>query len=148
MKKVIFFIAICFSFLNQLSAQSQTSASNLYKGTIDGKTPITVYIKTEDNPCTADLMYTSMYRQNKSKNWIQLNVTQNRKKENEFVLVEQGFSGVLILQKLGDTFTGLWISPDTKKQLKVDLKEASMTKKELENFEKTMEKVNYENNDC
>ncbi|KAF2082844.1 hypothetical protein [Flavobacterium sharifuzzamanii] len=148
MKKVIFFIAICFSFLNQLSAQSQTSASNLYKGTIDGKTPITVYIKTEDNPCTADLMYTSMYCQNKSKNWIQLNVTQNRKKENEFVLVEQGFSGVLILQKLGDTFTGIWISPDTKKQLKVDLKEASMTKKELENFEKTMEKVNYENNDC
>ncbi|MEN2487921.1 hypothetical protein AAYQ05_08995 [Flavobacterium sp. B11] len=148
MKKVIFFITICFSFLNQLSAQSQTSASNLYKGTVDGKTPITVYIKTEENPCTADLMYTSMYRQNKSKNWIQLNVTQNRKKENEFVLVEQGFSGVLILQKLGNSFTGLWISPDAKKQLKVDLKEASMTKKELENFEKTMEKVNYENNDC
>ncbi|KAF2333422.1 hypothetical protein [Flavobacterium nitrogenifigens] len=148
MKKVIFFVTICFSFLNQLSAQSQTSASNLYKGTVDGKTPITVYIKIEENPCTADLMYTSMYRQNKSKNWIQLNVTQNRKKENEFVLVEQGFSGVLILQKSGDSFTGLWISPDAKKQLKVDLKEASMTKKELENFEKTMEKVNYENNDC
>ena len=148
MKKVIFFIAICFSFLNQLSAQSQTSASNLYKGTVDGKTPVTVYIKTEENPCTADLIYTSMYRQNKSKNWIQLNVTQNRKKENEFVLVEQGFSGVLILQKSGNSFTGLWISPDTKKQLKIDLKEASMTKKELENFEKTMEKVNYENNDC
>ncbi|MNE33989.1 hypothetical protein D3C87_948390 [compost metagenome] len=148
MKKVIFFIAICFSFLNQLSAQSQTSASNLYKGTVDGKTPVTVYIKTEENPCTADLIYTSMYRQNKSKNWIQLNVTQNRKKENEFVLVEQGFSGVLILQKSGNSFTGLWISPDTKKQLKIDLKEASMTKKELENFEKTLEKVNYENNDC
>jgi hypothetical protein len=148
MKKVIFFIAICFSFLNQLSAQSQTSASNLYKGTVDGKTPVTVYIKTEENPCTADLIYTSMYRQNKSKNWIQLNVTQNRKKENEFVLVEQGFSSVLILQKSGNSFTGLWISPDTKKQLKIDLKEASMTKKELENFEKTLEKVNYENNDC
>ncbi|MET3026248.1 hypothetical protein ABXT06_06200 [Flavobacterium sp. UW10123] len=148
MKKVIFLIAICFSFLNQLSAQSQTSASNLYKGTVDGKTPITVYIKTEDNPCTADLMFTSMYRYNKSNNWIQLNVTQGKKKENEFVMVEQGFSGVLILQKNGNTFTGLWISPDTKKQLKVDLKEASMTKKESENFEKTMEKVNYENNDC
>lgn len=148
MKKVIFFIAICFSFLNQLSAQSQTSASNLYKGTVDGKTPITVYIKTEDNPCTADLMFTSMYRYNKSKNWIQLNVTQGKKKENEFIMVEHGFSGVLILQKNGNTFTGLWISPDTKKQLKVDLKEATMTKKESENFEKTMEKVNYENNDC
>ncbi|WP_119789441.1 hypothetical protein [Flavobacterium anhuiense] len=148
MKKVIFFIAICFSFLNQLSAQSQTSVSNLYKGTVDGKTPITVYIKTEENPCTADLMFTSMYRYNKSNNWIQLNITQGKKKENEFVMVEHGFSGVLILQKNGNTFTGLWISPDTKKQLKVDLKEAVMTKKEIENFKKTMEKVNYENNDC
>ena len=148
MKKVIFFIAICFSFLNQLSAQSQTSVSNLYKGTVDGKTSITVYIKTEENPCTADLMFTSMYRYNKSNNWIQLNITQGKKKENEFVMVEHGFSGVLILQKNGNTFTGLWISPDTKKQLKVDLKEAVMTKKEIENFEKTMEKVNYENNDC
>lgn len=148
MKKVIFFIAICFSFLNQLSAQSQTSVSNLYKGTVDGETPITVYIKTEENPCTADLMFTSMYRYNKSNNWIQLNITQGKKKENEFVMVEHGFSGVLILQKNGNTFTGLWISPDTKKQLKVDLKEAAMTKKEIENFEKTMEKVNYENNDC
>lgn len=148
MKKIIFFIAICFSFLNQISAQSQTSASNLYKGTVDGKTPITVYIKTEENPCTADLMYTSMYRYNKSNNWIQLNVTQGKKKENEFIMVEQGFSGVLILQKNGNSFTGLWISPDTKKQLKVELKEAAMTKKESENFEKTMEKVNYENNDC
>jgi len=148
MKKVIFFIAICFLFLNQLSAQSQAAASNLYKGTVDGKTPITVYIKIEENPCTADLMYTSMYRYNKSKNWIQLDITQNKKKENEFIMVEHGFSGVLILQKTGNTFSGLWISPDTKKQLKVDLKEATMTKKEVESYENTMEKVNYENHDC
>jgi len=52
------------------------------------------------------------------------------------------------LKKIENTFSGLWISPDTKKQLKVELKEVSMTKKELTDFEKTMEKVNYENNDC
>lgn len=148
MKKVILFFIICFSFFNFLNAQSQAPVFNLYKGTVDGKTPITVYIKTEENPCTADLMYTSMYRYDKSKKWIQLNITQNKKKENEFVLVEHGFSGVLILKKTGNTFTGLWISSDAKKQLPVDLKEAAMTKKELENFEKTLEKVNYENNDC
>lgn len=141
------FLIICFSFFNTIQAQTAPT-SNLYKGTVDGKTPITVYIKTEENPCTADLMYTSMYRYNKSKNWIQLNITQNRKAENEFVLVEHGFSGVLILKKIENTFSGLWISPDTKKQLKVELKEVSMTKKELTDFEKTMEKVNYENNDC
>ncbi|MDR6763914.1 hypothetical protein J2Y38_004138 [Flavobacterium sp. 2755] len=148
MKKVILFFIICFSFFNHLNAQSQAPAFNLYKGTVDGKAPITVYIKTEENPCTADLMYTSMYRYDKSKKWIQLNITQNKKKENEFVLVEHGFSGVLILKKTGNTFTGLWISSDAKKQLPVDLKEATMTKKELENFEKTLDKVNYENNDC
>lgn len=147
MKKIMLFLIICFSFFNTIQAQTAPT-SNLYKGTVDGKTPITVYIKTEENPCTADLMYTSMYRYNKSKNWIQLNVTQNRKAENEFVLVEHGFSGVFILKKIENTFSGLWISPDTKKQLKVELKEATMTKKELADFEKTMEKVNYENNDC
>lgn len=147
MKKAILFFIFSFSFLNNLNAQSKP-ISTLYKGTVDGKIPVTVYIKTEENPCTADLMFTSMYRYNKSNNWIQLDITQNKKKENEFVLVEHGFSGVLILKKTGNTFTGLWISSDTKKQLPVDLKEAAMTKKEVENYEKTMEKVNYENNDC
>lgn len=138
---------ICFSLFNTLQGQN-APISNLYKGTVDGKTPITVYIKTEENPCTADLMFTSMYRYNKSKNWIQLDISQNFKNENDFIMVEHGFSGVLLLKKTGTNFSGLWISPDAKKQLKVDLKEASMNKKELENFEKTLEKVNYENNDC
>ena len=146
MKKVIFFIAICFSFLNQLSAQ--TTASNLYKGTVDGKTQITLYIQTSENQCNADLSYAAMYRYNKSKNWIQIYPTQNKKKENEFVMVEHNFSGVLILQKSGNTFTGLWISPDAKKQLKVEVKETPMTKKEIENYQQTMERVSFDNNDC
>lgn len=146
MKKVIFFIAICFSFLNQLSAQ--TTASNLYKGTVDGKTSITLYIQTSENQCNADLSYAAMYRYNKSKNWIQIYPTQNKKKENEFVMVEHNFSGVLILQKSGNTFTGLWISPDAKKQLKVEVKETPMTKKEIENYQQTMERVSFDNNDC
>ncbi|WP_276378504.1 hypothetical protein [Flavobacterium sp. H4147] len=146
MKKVFLLFAICFSFLNHVNAQ-QAPVFNLYKGTLDGKTPVTIYIKTEENPCTADLMYTSMYRY-KSNKWIQLYITQNKKVENEFVMVEHGFSGVLILKITGNTFSGLWISPDAKKQLKIDLKETSMTKKEIESYENAMEKVNYENNDC
>lgn len=148
MKKVILFFLICFSFFNHLNAQSQTPVSNLYKGTIDGKISITLYIQTEENPCTADLMFASMYRYDKSNKWIQIYPTQNKKAENEFVMVEHGFSGVLLVKKTGNTFSGLWISPDTKKQLKVDLKEASMTKKEIENYKKTMEKVSFDNNDC
>ncbi|WP_286970425.1 hypothetical protein [Flavobacterium sp. UBA4854] len=146
MKKVIFFIAIYLSLFNQITAQ--TTASNLYKGTVDGKTQITLYIQTSENQCNADLSYAAMYRYNKSKNWIQIYPTQNKKKENEFVMVEHNFSGVLILQKSGNTFTGLWISPDAKKQLKVDVKETPMTKKEIENYEQTMERVSFDNNDC
>jgi len=146
MKKSILFLLLCIFFFNLADAQSVKNS--LYKGTVDGKTSVTFYIKTEENPCTADLMYTSMYRYGKTGSWIQLDITQNKKNENHFVLVEHGFSGVMILKKDGANFNGLWISPDSKKQLKVDLKEVTMTKKEIENYESKMEKINYENNDC
>lgn len=146
MKKILFLL-LCIFFFSLADAQSSAKTS-LYKGTVDGKTPVTFYIKTEENPCTADLMYTAIYRYDKSGSWIQLDITQNKKSENKFVLVEHGFTGVMILKKESNTFSGLWISPDTKKQLKIDVKEVLMTKKEIENYEKKMEKINYENNDC
>lgn len=146
MKKIL---SLLLSILFFSLADAQSSAkTSLYKGTVDGKTPVTFYIKTEENPCTADLMYTAIYRYDKSGSWIQLDITQNKKSENKFVLVEHGFTGVMILKKESNTFSGLWISPDTKKQLKIDVKEVLMTKKEIENYEKKMEKINYENNDC
>ncbi len=146
MKKILSLLLSIF-FFSLADAQSSAKTS-LYKGTVDGKTPVTFYIKTEENPCTADLMYTAIYRYDKSGSWIQLDITQNKKSENKFVLVEHGFTGVMILKKESNTFSGLWISPDTKKQLKIDVKEVLMTKKEIENYEKKMEKINYENNDC
>lgn len=146
MKKSILSFLLCIFFFSLAGAQS--AKTSLYKGTVDGKTPVTFYIKTEENPCNAELQYTAMYRYDKSGSWIQLNITQNTKSENKFVLVEHGFTGVMILKKESNTFSGLWISPDTKKQLKIDVKEVLMTKKEIENYEKKMEKINYENNDC
>lgn len=147
MKKAILLLVL-FCGLFSINAKAQSTLNTLYKGTIDEKIPVTFYIKTEENPCTADLMYTSMYKYDKSGSWIQLDITQNKKNENQFVLVEHGFSGVMILKKEGANFTGVWISSDSKKQLKVDLKEARMSKKEIENYEDKMEKVNYDNNDC
>lgn len=147
MKKAILFVIICFAFINQLAAQSQTPAYNLYKGTFDGKTPITLYIQSQENQCNADLEYASMYRY-KSNTWIQVYITQNKKVENEYVMVEHGFSGVLIVKKTGKTFSGLWISPDAKKQLKIELKEVSMTQKEIEKYKNEMERVSFDNNDC
>lgn len=146
MKRSVLSLLLCIFFFSLANAQSVKT--NLYKGTVDGKTPVTFYIKTKENPCNAELQYTAMYRYDKSGSWIQLNITQNTKSENKFVLVEHGFTGVMILKKESNTFSGLWISPDTKKQLKIDVKEALMTNKEIENYEKKMEKINHENNDC
>ncbi|MFB3386539.1 hypothetical protein [Flavobacterium sp. LAR06] len=146
MKKAILSLLFFLSII--IAANAQTSKSNLYKGTIDGKIAVTFFIKTEENPCTADLMYTAMYRYDKSGSWTQLDITQNTKNENQFALVEHGFTGVMILKKDETNFTGLWISSDSKKQLKIELKEAKMTKKETDSYEAKMEKVNYENNDC
>ncbi|MBZ4041290.1 hypothetical protein [Flavobacterium hibisci] len=147
MKKLIILCSVLCMFF-AVTTKAQSAKSMLYKGTIDGKIAVTFYIKEEENPCTADLMYTSMYRYDKSGSWIQLDITQNKKNENQLVLVEHGFSGVMILTKEGTNFNGLWISPDSKKQLKVTLKEVRMTKKETETYEDKMEKINYENNDC
>jgi len=146
MKKALLSLLFFLSII--IAANAQSSKSNLYKGTIDGKIAVTFFIKTEENPCTADLMYTAMYRYDKSGSWIQLDITQNTKNENQFALVEHGFTGLMILKKDEATFSGLWISSDSKKQLKVELKEAKMSKKETESYEAKMEKVNYENNDC
>ena len=146
MKKALLSLLFFLSII--IAANAQASKSNLYKGTIDGKIAVTFFIKTEENPCTADLMYTAMYRYDKSGSWIQLDITQNTKNENQFALVENGFTGIMILKKDETTFSGLWISSDSKKQLKLELKEAKMTKKETESYEAKMEKVNYENNDC
>jgi hypothetical protein len=146
MKKAVLSLLFCLFII--ISAQGQASKSNLYKGIIDGKIGVTFFIKTEENPCTANLQYTAMYRYDKSGSWIQLDITQNTKNENQFVFVEYGFTGVMILKKEATNFTGLWISSDSKKQLKIELKEATMTKKETASFEAKLEKVNYENNDC
>ena len=108
--------------------------------------PITMYLKSEDNGCTTKLIYQGMYKYNNVSNWLQLDITQNDK--DQYIFVEYGFSGVLILQKTKDGFNGIWISPDAKKQLKVELRKEILNGKDKEVYEKKLEKVNYENNDC
>ena len=144
MKKLILLLTVFCAFIS-FESKAQSAKSNLYKGTIDGKISVTFYIKEEESPCTGDLMYTSMYRYDKSGSWIQLDITTN---QNQFVLVEHGFSGVMILKKSETNFNGLQISPDTKKQLKVEMKHVRLSKKEIETYENKMDEVNYQNNDC
>ena len=129
-----------------LPAFGQNSVSYCYKGKMDGKMPITMFIKSQDNGCTADLVYQGMYKYDGVSNWLQLEISQN--KSGQFIFVEYHFSGVMILKKTPDGFSGLWISPDTKKQLKVELHKENLNEKDRMNLEDKFEKVNYENNDC
>ncbi|MGL6128612.1 hypothetical protein BBI01_21940 [Chryseobacterium artocarpi] len=141
-KQAILILTCILSFIS-LKAQN---SSTLYKGTINGKMPVTLFLQSVENGCGGDPFYNAMYRYEKVSNWLELSVTEGVKQQ--FAMVENGFTGLMILKKDGETMNGVWISPDNKKQLPVQLKKVSVSKKEMETYEEKMEKVNYENHDC
>jgi len=98
----------------------------LYKGTLDGTTQIQLYINEQGNPCGGNLTTLSaMYKYDNQNNWILLEVTTDEKKE-KYCMVEDNFSGVLFLEENENNFNGNWISPDTQKQLKIELKKINV----------------------
>lgn len=131
--------------LNFMYAQQEKA--KLFKGTLDTKN-IELYMSPKENGCGGfpAYFYRSIYKYESSKKWIQLTTTQSKK--SHFSFVEHQFTGALILKKEGNNFTGIWISNDGKKQFKVALKKVETSASQIENLEDTLEKVNYENNDC
>lgn len=144
-KAILSFIISFFIFNN---AQVQTVKSFLYKGTIDGETAVTFYMKAAENPHSDSLLYTSMYRLDKSDEWIPLDTTQNKKNKSEFLLVENGFTGVMILNQEQNMLKGLWISPDCKKQLKTELRKVNMSIDEIEFYEDRIDTIQHEKKYC
>ncbi|RYD81370.1 MAG: hypothetical protein EOP53_06530 [Sphingobacteriales bacterium] len=142
MKKIV----LLFLLFASANLFAQDTKYFLYKGTIDGNLPVTFFIKAEYNGCTVEAFYQGMYKYDKRNNWLQVYPTKNNKEQ--FVLVEYNFSGVLMMQKVAKNFTGIWISPDTRRQLKVELKEVFLQKNEKEELEKKLEELNYQNHDC
>ncbi|WP_106917143.1 hypothetical protein [Chryseobacterium aurantiacum] len=142
LKKILFILTITI-FSISLNAQSNPT---LYKGTINGKMSITLFIQDIENGCGGDPYYDAMYRYDKVSNWLQLSVTEGVKQQ--FAMVEEGFTGLMIVKKEGDMMNGTWISPDGKKQIPVELKKVTISKKEMENYQDRIEKLNYENHDC
>ncbi|WP_276876724.1 hypothetical protein [Chryseobacterium joostei] len=143
MLKQILLILTITIFSVSLHAQSNPT---LYKGTMNGKMPITLFIQAIENGCGGDPYYDAMYQYDKVSNWLQLRVTEGVKQQ--FAMVEEGFTGLMIVKKEGDMMNGTWISPDGKKQIPVELKKLTMSKKEIESYQDKMEKLNYENHDC
>ena len=139
-----FLLILAFTtYFTSLHAQN---TSTLYKGTVNGKMQVTLFLQSVENGCGGDPYYNGMYRYEKVSNWLQLNVTEGIKQQ--FAMVEEGFTGLMILKKEGDMMNGTWISPDNKKQIPVQLKKVTISKKEMQTYEDKMEKLNYENHDC
>lgn len=138
-------IKILFIFTSLISF-SQNEKSQLFKGNINENLPITLYLKIEQNDCTGKDYIYGMYKYKNSSNWLLLSVEYNEK--GQYILVEENFTGALILNKKEDNLEGLWISPDYKKQLKVQLTQNKLSKKESELYLEILDKLNYEMNDC
>ena len=128
---------------------SESLKTELYKGTLNETTVIWLYIKEQEHPCGGTLtMIDAMYRYDNQEKWLLLEVTTDKKKQN-YCLVEDNFTGVLFLEARKDSFKGNWVSPNTKKQFKVELHKVDLTKEENEKLEETLlDDLLYNKNDC
>jgi ATP-dependent protease HslVU (ClpYQ) ATPase subunit len=115
---------------SNLEKESSNTSNNidflrksLYKGTLNGTIKILLYITEQQNPCGGNLtILNGMYKYENQEKWILLNITLDKQKKN-YCMVEDNFTGVLFLEENNDSFTGSWLSKDTKKQFKVELKD-------------------------
>lgn len=120
----------------------------MYKGTIGKDLDIQFYLKIEEDGCPnihASAIY--KYDSNKNDDWILLNSTMNYEK-GRYTFVEVRNTGILLLEKKGNSFNGLWISSDGAKQLPVKLEKQNISGQKLEYLEDKLEKEYYNENDC
>lgn len=126
-------------------AAAQEVKQYFYQGTVANRA-VRFYLKQLPNNCGGSDTYQAMYQYGKGKNWIELmNQTDDK---GVFCFTEIRFTGVLILKKSAKGMQGIWISPDTKRQLKVNLTLQKLTQKDTEELEDRLEVTHYENFDC
>ncbi|OUS02829.1 hypothetical protein A9Q86_01915 [Flavobacteriales bacterium 33_180_T64] len=105
----------------EIKTKTSITKASLYKGTLNGTTKITLYINEQKHPCGGNrTIINAMYKYDNQKKWILLDVTTDLEKNN-YCMVENGLTGVLLLGKHENTFSGNWISSNSKKQFKVEL---------------------------
>ena len=145
--KRIIAIAVCSLILviSKGFVTAQEIKQYYYQGKIADRA-VRFYLKQLPNNCGGSDTYVAMYQYGKGKNWIEL-LNQNDENGN-FCFTEIRFTGVLILKKTTKGMQGTWISPDTKRQLKVNLSLQKLSPKETEELEKRLEVTHYENFDC
>lgn len=144
MKITTIFVLLISFFSNAQQIISQEK----YVGTIDGKINISFYLKIEETGCPS-IIASGIYKytDNKIANWILLDTIFSEKAQ-QYTFVEHYNTGIMLLKRNSENLQGLWISPDGKKQLKVNLKKIKQSKAEIEKMEDELEKANYSANDC
>ncbi len=120
--------------LNKTFAQT----SRLYKGTINNKIKITLYLEGLDEGINADPVIGS-YKYDNNKDYILLNGYRNN--EGNISLVELSsvnFTGTFLGTLNKKRIIGKWISANQKKTYAFDLTEIVSTKEQLSNFKKAV----------
>lgn len=143
--KIVIFLVFLIS---SIGYSQEIISQELYEGKLDGNLEISLYLKVAEDGCPR--IYSQgiyKYKSNKNKKWILFDITFSESK-NLFTMVEHFNTGIFILKRENNELNGLWISPDGKKQMKVALKKVKIIAKQIENLENTLEKENYEANDC
>jgi len=132
-----------------ISNNSDFLRTVLYKGTLNGTIKIWLYLKEQEHPCGGSLTFLyAMYKYDNQEKWILLSVTTDKLKK-KYCMVEDNFSGVLFLEENESKFNGNWISPDTKKQFKIELEKVDLNKTTIEKLDETLfDDLLYNKNDC
>jgi hypothetical protein len=122
---------------------------HLYRGTL-GDRPVSLYLVADEHPCSGEIVHRGMYRYDGKPHWLQLDITADAKRRDmkqHFVLVEESFTGIMLLNEVGDGFKGNWISPDQVRTLPVKL-DQQPADAELEALSETYDELNHSNHDC
>ncbi|RAI99847.1 hypothetical protein LX64_04400 [Chitinophaga skermanii] len=149
--KQLFILACSVLFSYNVMAQEQEQLKGyLLTGSVDGKIEITMFLTTEPHPCEPKLVYQGIYKYNKMQakgdNWLLLNIDYNDNEQ--FIMAEERFTGVLILKKENGGFSGIWMHPNGTTQKKVELKEKKLTENDKKKYIDVLDKVNYNFRDC
>jgi hypothetical protein len=144
-KNTLLFIAL---FLTSFCNAQKIISQELYKGKLDNKIAISLYLKIAENGCPniyANAMY--KYAATKNSNYILLHTFLSETK-GQFTMVEHSNTGILILKKSKTTLNGIWISTDGSIQIKVELQKVIADSSQINELEKSYDKAVYDADDC
>ncbi|MCL5245338.1 hypothetical protein M4I21_05930 [Cellulophaga sp. 20_2_10] len=132
-----------------LEGATNVNRNILYKGTLNGKTKISLYLNEQEHPCGGEMtLLNAMYKYDNQKKWLLLNTTTDIQKK-KYCMVEDNFTGALFLEEEGDYLRGNWVSPDTKQKYEVELKKVDLNKIEKDKLDEILfDDLLYSKNDC